>query len=171
MLRRSGNPVLSPSFKALLKKLKKQSSHEVKGANQFIPQDVRGIRDCLCNSNSVVDLQTYTLLLQGICLFERHDELGRTHSNDFQPNLHGITEHAIHSLALSLSGKCDYKDGIRSLKFMSIPRNDETPDFCTIRHLLPYIFVAGIKGGYIFPTEAKLLNPPSDVIFKTFYRN
>ena len=51
---------------------------------------------------------------------------------------------------------------------MSIPRNDETPDFCTIRHLLPYIFVAGIKGGYIFPTEAELLNPPSDGIFKTF---
>ena len=51
---------------------------------------------------------------------------------------------------------------------MSIPRNDETPDFCTIRHLLPYIFVAGIKGGYIFPTEAELLNPPSDGIFRTF---
>jgi hypothetical protein len=47
-------------------------------------------------------------------------------------------------------------------------KNDETPTiFCFVRHLLIHVYICGIQGGFLFPTQDELYNHPVDGIFKT----
>jgi hypothetical protein len=45
--------------------------------------------------------------------------------------------------------------------------HDDITMHCGVRGLMGYIVAAGIKGGYMFPSEKELKNPPADGIFKT----
>jgi hypothetical protein len=39
---------------------------------------------------------------------------------------------------------------------LTIHRDDDNPLFCPIRHLLAWIYVSKIKGGYLFPDNSEL---------------
>jgi hypothetical protein len=45
--------------------------------------------------------------------------------------------------------------------------DDECPEFCPVCLLLVYIHLTKIQGGFLFPSELELLNPPSDGVFVT----
>jgi uncharacterized protein YlxP (DUF503 family) len=46
--------------------------------------------------------------------------------------------------------------------------DDENPEFCPVRHLLVYVYLAGIKGGFLFPSKKELvMTPPNNGIFET----
>lgn len=45
--------------------------------------------------------------------------------------------------------------------------DDEVPEIDLIRHLLAYIYMIGWKGGFLFPSQDELNNPPADGIYKT----
>ena len=45
--------------------------------------------------------------------------------------------------------------------------DDECPEFCPIHLLLVYNYASKIKGGFLFPSEVELNNPPPDGIFVT----
>ena len=45
--------------------------------------------------------------------------------------------------------------------------NDECPELDPIRILMAHLYLIGWKGGYLFPTEAEIRNPPADGIYKT----
>jgi hypothetical protein len=46
--------------------------------------------------------------------------------------------------------------------------DEECPEFCLVRHLLVYVYLAGIKAGFLFPMEKELMAmPPADGTFTT----
>ncbi len=45
--------------------------------------------------------------------------------------------------------------------------DDEHPDLCPVRALAVYSYLIGIKGGYLFPSETELHNPPANGHFET----
>lgn len=144
--------------------LKKEGANYVPtSAKQIMPREVKQIQRYLTSSGQLKDLQTIVMLLIGIDVFLRHDELGEVKFDDFLKKCHTITADGIKSLAMQIQGKCD-----KTIKYFYVHMNKTHHEFCTLRHLLPYVYLLNIKGGYLFPTEEELKNPPADGIYKTY---
>ena len=45
--------------------------------------------------------------------------------------------------------------------------DEECPEFCPVSILLCYVHCAGIKGGFLFPSEEELKTPPDNGVFVT----
>ena len=65
-------------------------------------------------------------------------------------------------MVIEIFGKTD--EWSVSLKIWA---DHENTDLCVVRHLLIYLYCAGIKAGSLFPSEQELNNPPDDGQFKT----
>ena len=42
--------------------------------------------------------------------------------------------------------------------FLNLWRDEDVPELDVINHLLPFLYITGIKKGFIFPNDAKLLS-------------
>ena len=158
-----GDTTTSSKFKNEMKKHKNAGANYVrKGAEAIMPADVSQLHQHLSSSGNLKDLQTLVMLLCGIDIFLRHDELGQVKYEDFLQECHTITAEGIRSLAVRIQGKCDDQ-----YEHFSHYMKDTHFQFCAVRHLLIYVYALGIKGGHMFPTEAELNNPPSDGIYTT----
>ena len=71
----------------------------------------------------------------------------------------------IRGLCVKVCGKSDGE----VWKYRWLWADDECPDLCPVRHLLIYVFVSGIKGGYLFPKTKELVgrDKPDDGVFQT----
>jgi hypothetical protein len=133
------------------------SSHTVKGSLQLNPRQIRQLRECLLNSGSLYDQQTYTIILMGIKLFLRADELLSVKIEDFQMVYAVVHDKCVRSLAVKVQGKSDARPVL-----LKIWKDDENPEFCLIRLLFCYLKVTGIKEGYLFPPFASLKQSMKD---------
>ena len=158
--RREGNPIQDGSFlisyKGILKTLRK--TYKVKGNDQFLPNEVRLIIDHLSTTNDIVSLQTLTMMMIGIKLFLRYDELHNIHLDDipqelFKMNGPGMLE----SIVINIVGKAD-----RTTVSLALHVDHDCPEFCPIRLLLSYLFLSGIRTGRLFPNEDTLKCPPDN---------
>ena len=119
--------------------------------------------EALRASNDIVDFQTYCIILIGIKVFLRQDEFGDIEIEDFEPTLFIVKDEAIIGLVVKVQGKAD--DDVAHLY---IWMDDENPEFCPVRHLFVYVHVAGVKGGFLFPSQNELMvNRPANGIFET----
>lgn len=163
-LRRKGNPTKHSIFTNSIVQRKKDSvEYEEQGSSQLLPSDVRLLRTHLLSTKCIVNLQMWVIIIVSIKLFLRHDEFHDIEMAHFLPELFHILEDRIESLVLKVFGKSD-KRWIKLALFS----DNEYPDLCPIRPLLVYMHLIGIKDGYLFPSEAELLDPPSDGVYKTF---
>jgi hypothetical protein len=162
---RSGNPTSHESFGNTLKTLSLEGKgYESRGADQFLPKDLRRIREYLLAQNTLVGLQTYTACLLGCKMFLRPDEVLPIRIEQFIPELFIVKNDKIIGLLVWVNGKCDKN----VKKYLFIWADDDCPELCPLRHLLVYIFLAKHgKSGHLFPHAKELHSPPADGIFVT----
>ena len=66
-------------------------------------------------------------------------------------------------LVVKVQGKAD-----DDVVHLYIWMDDENPEFCPVRHLFVYVYVAGVQGGFLFPSKNELMeNRPENGIFET----
>jgi hypothetical protein len=137
-----------------------------KGTNvQLTPDEVRRLRNILLidmgNPNRRVALEGlkfYTMVILGVKLFLRAEELATIQMEDFIESLQIITpERGVRALAIQVCGKSDIKN-VPLILFT----DEEFPEFCPVRHLLLWVHLSGVKSGYLFPEEWTRCNANND---------
>lgn len=174
LLRASGNPTSEKKCSAAFAEARNflKAKHTVRGNVQLNPSQVRQIRDRLFTSDgggNMYHMQTYLLMILGIKLFLRADEVIKLRFDNFQMDAAEVefAQNRVDSLVVWVEGKSD-----KEKVFLRIYRDDDNPVFCPIRHLLCYLQATGIKGGFLFPQwdllKAFLDSPSSgDGVFET----
>jgi hypothetical protein len=137
-------------------KLKVQMRAHVRmGCVQLMPSDVRQIRDHLLNQRpgervfSLNNLQIYCMLLVGINLFLRSEELLQLQFSDFVPayTFFQSDKGKIQGLVFKVQGKSDHQ-----VQYLRLWANNSHPELCPVIHLLIYIAMSGRTDGFIFPS-------------------
>ena len=140
LFKRRGNATDSQQYKNAYKEaLKRLADHEVVGAYQMLPWELRDIRQKLLSTNHLKDLQVYCGLIISIHLFLRHDEYARMRMTHIVPSLCQMKNGVPSRIAIKVKGKTDSRS-----KIMFMYRCDDVPEFCPIRHLLAYVYIANI---------------------------
>ena len=131
-------------------------------AKPLLPCHVRQLREHLLSSNSIIDLQTYVIIMVSICLILQFDDFENIELSHFDPRLFIFDERGnIHSLCFRIFGRSS------GWTHMTLWIDEECPEFCPVSILLSYIHCSGIKSGFLFPSEEELLNPPDNGDFVT----
>ena len=101
------------------------------------------------------------MIMVAICLFLRFNDL------DSMAVEHFIPEQFVFDPAGNVMGICLKVFGKADTDWVTLTlwTDDECPEFCPVRLLLVYIHFSKIQGGFLFPSEVELLNPPSDGMF------
>lgn len=166
------NPATESHYMSLMKYI--QKVHVTRGCGQLQPAEVRLIRGYLLARGDCVSLQTWIMFLLGIKLFLRADEVCKLEVRDFihsfypegkdvlkEPKPAGVraltkcqivSSKAVEALACEVKGKSDQKP-VRLALFA----DNEFPEFCPVRHLLWYMRLFNIHGGYLFPNSTELI--------------
>lgn len=150
-LRATGNvmtsPIVSDKYKHWRAELDR--THKKKGNVQLSPKQLRQIRSVLISTGNVQDLQLYTMMLLGVKLFLRADEIISMRMEHFNKNkdLFSVGRTSVRCLVVSVKGKSDDQEVL-----LRLFRDDENPDFCPVRHLLLYVKEIGTgESGFLFP--------------------
>lgn len=145
---RRGNPRYSPDVKKAVCVAEQETrSHKSRKCPQLLPVEVERLRVYLTATNKLADYQMYVLILIGIHLFLRFDEVTNLSFDHYLPEYTVVRQDGyIERLLFKVKGKADKHDVL-----LSLTRTDEFPKTCPIRNLLYYLFVCNISQGYIFP--------------------
>ena len=163
LIRRKGNPTTHEIYTNTTKQLwKDDHAYKENGSAQFLVEDVRKLLRRFLAAPCLANLQMSCIMLVAILMFLRHDEFHKIHSDEFIENEFHILSNSIEELVLKVKGKVDEEEvGLR------LSADHEFPDLCPIRHLMVYMYLLSWKGGYLFPTQEEMENPPEDGIYKT----
>jgi hypothetical protein len=151
----AGNPHIVPcgnsGKSAVCAKAHSKSISDVKtwvrkGSVQLLPGEIRQLRAHLVNSGSLSDFQMYVMIVLGIKLFLRADELLSLTVEQFDKKYQIFNDNKIKALSVWIKGKTD----VVPVNLMLF-KDDECSEFCPIRHLLVYLAKTGIKKGLLFP--------------------
>jgi integrase len=134
---------------------KKMSGDERKDCIQLLPADVRLIRAhllYLCpgiRTRSLENLQVYCMMLVGINLFLRPEELLQLKFSDLAPAYTGFNSvtNKIDWLVFTVNGKTDDHD-----HYLRLWANPCHPELCPVIHLLVYIAMSCRTDGFVFPS-------------------
>jgi hypothetical protein len=162
---RNGNPTSNQIFlnmKIEMVNLAEEAGYEEEGSSQYLPSDLRRLRTNLLSSGSIVDLQTWTIVILACREAWRHDDYHLLTMESLLPKFFQIRQEQISALAIKVKGKSD-----TSKIKQKIHADHETPDLCPVRALLIYMHILGIQDGYLFPSEQELFDPPADGHYKT----
>jgi hypothetical protein len=149
-VRRKGNSTEEPGFKMDVTKYKTYAKehYSQKGNFQFTPGEVRACRNFLLSRNNPMCFMLYVMMLMGIKLFLRVNEVLKMRVEHFKICYFLFDDNGtIRGMCVLVNGKTD-----KTWVPLMIWRDDENPEFRLLRHLLAWIKIAGIKdGGYLFP--------------------
>jgi hypothetical protein len=175
LLRTKGNVLFNPATKNIYESwLKyKDKLHVVQGCGQLYPSEVRKIREHLLIRGDPVSLQMWVMVLLGIRMFLRSDELISLTVEDFidshYPKGKQFSTPANGMGALtrcqvvqpdsvcSLAGEAQGKRDDQPVR-LALLVDEKFPEFCPVRHLLWYLKVFNIKTGYLFPPAGLLID-------------
>lgn len=144
---RRGNPRYCKYVKSAMAKARELTSgHESRRCPQLLPVDIERLRKILFTTNKLSDYQLYVMLLLGIHLFLRFDELANFKIDQYLPQYSIVMNGKVEKILFTVQGKCDKNPVILQLK-----RNDEFMHLCPVRHLLFYVHITKLRKGYLFP--------------------
>jgi len=165
------NPATINHYNAWLKRIHRK--HVTTGCGQLYPSEVRCLRTHLLARGDPVSIQAWVMILLGIQLFLRADELvsltiqdfidsyypeGKQNKKDPGDGKDALTKcqvlqpDSVEAFALEVQGKTDKKP-VR----LVVLSNDDFPEFCPVRHLLWYIKIFNIRSGFLFPAKEALI--------------
>lgn len=145
---RCGNPRYSNEVdRAMRTATELTQNHQSRKCPQLLPSEVNTLRRYLCGTNNISDYQIYVMILLGIYMFLRFDEVANLSFDHYLPEYTVVRRDGyIENLLFKVKGKAD-----KCYVYLSLKRNDEFPHFCPVRHLLMYLHLTAINSGYIFP--------------------
>jgi hypothetical protein len=161
---RRGNPCKSEVYKNARKRCN-DSNYEPNRCMQLKPHQLRRIRQYLLSSNDLCSLELWTMCLLGCKLFSRSDEIVNFTIEGIVLERLIYKDGRVEAILIKFTGK------VEKGKYVTrwLWADHECPEFCPVRHLLIYLFLTKHKGGYLFPTEKEIDNPPRDGIYRTSY--
>jgi hypothetical protein len=151
---RHGDPMTDVKLIDFMKKIfSEKSAYIERGDSPLTPNELLQVRDRLCSSNSLWDFQLYTMIILGVKLFLRSDELCSLTVEQFSGELAIVKGdyEFLEGIAVVIQGKSD-----KSPVTLQIWADHECPFFCPIRHLLFWMKISKIKSGYLFPSYERL---------------
>ena len=170
-LRSKGNvlnhPVARNTYVAWLRI--KQNSHVVKGCGQLYPKELRALRQFLLLKGDAESYQMWVMVLLGVRLFLRCEELTRLDVdmfvNSYYPKGKEESGNKIPVGGENALTRCQvvHPDSIQALACEIMGKTDKRPhrlclftdeehsDFDELTHLLWYMKIFNIRGGYLFP--------------------
>lgn len=131
-----------------------EETYDGKTTFQLMPSMLRAIRNALLVANDKYSLMVWTLMIVGIKLFGRIDEVITMKVEDFPPDYFAIKDNNVKALATEIKGKCD-----KETHTMAIWDDTECPEFSAARALIVWVAVSGITEGYLFPSRAFVCGP------------
>jgi hypothetical protein len=137
-----------------------QDQHEVRGNIQILPCNLRKLRKALLGEG-LGGLQKWCMVILGVKLFLRVNELLVIKVDDFQCDLNIVHPNSIKSLCLRIHNSKAKGDEPKFQDVMS-HKDDICPEFCPLTTLLTYIWASNIKGGFLFPDTSELLHWAGD---------
>lgn len=99
----------------------------------------------------------YAMILLGIRLFLRSEELITLKETSFDFSLSAVDRGIIEALAIEINGKTD-----QEFLTLSTDREQSNSLLCPLIHLQSYVYLIKWKGGNLFPSAAELLDPPGN---------
>ena len=173
---RRGNVAKSTKVADTIAFINRTSDHETQGANILTPHDVRKIRDFCVAKKDRFYFSVFNIALVAIRLFMRNMEFLELSDQNFDTEAFAMGGPDI-PIALYLSVLTKQKNtkenrpvgsrlGIR-MRYLYLFRDNECPDLDPVRNLLGHLHCIGWRGGYLFPSQEEITNPPDDGIYKT----
>ena len=149
-----GDPTLSDTCKTHHEEIRKmlKAAHIVRGNTQLSPAMVRNLHSQLSTTGDIHDFQAWVMILMGMCLMLRADELITMKIEDFEMDFNIVHPDSVRNVAVCVQGKCD-----AAPQLLSIWKNDEFVELCPIRALFCYLKVTGIRAGFLFPNRKFLI--------------
>ena len=130
---------------------------------QLLPCYVRQLRDHLLSSNSIIDFQTFVIVMVSICLFLQFDDFVDIELSHFEQKLF-VFDSCGNIKALCLKVLVNLlQDG--HIYFSGMMKSVQSSALCSI--LLYYVYCASIKGGFLHPSEEELKSPLDNGVFVT----
>jgi hypothetical protein len=153
VLNSSGNVCLCEDVKIRLERWKgNKAAYKKKGSMQLTPSQVRVLRSLLLSSGDINDMKTYVMIILGIKLFLRANELIKLKLDMFGLDYQIVSTDNVRALSVTIQGKTDPVPVT-----LMIFSDDECPEFCPVRHLLAYVERAGLKeNSFLFPGDDEL---------------
>lgn len=147
------------------------------GSNVLMPCEVRDIRDhCITQRGDKVSLMVYNVMLTGIYQFMRSFEVLQLESENFDHKAFSMQSNFVpNGLYMDWETKqyntkenrpLSVKGGTRR-RHSYLFLNNDYEDIDPVRNLLAWLNLIGWKGGFLFPSEEELNNPPSNGIYQT----
>jgi len=141
--------------------------YEARSTYAFLPGELRELRNHLLSFNELFPLMIWTIIIVGIKLFLRVEEVLTMDMSQFDEDFFVVTEDAIQGLCVKIKAKRDP----RELHFMMWDDLD-CSEFSPVRAILIWLHASGIKSGRIFPTgadiEAKNPSPTDSYDYSSF---
>ena len=140
---RRGSPALDPRFLAMIKIIEKHADETYHGRTTipFIPSQLRQLRTHLLSQNDLECLMIWTIIVVGVKLFLRVEEVLNLCLEDFLTKYFVVMETGkVEGLCVSVRGKTD-----NEAKALVLWDDDVCPEFSPTRALLIYLGMAGIK--------------------------
>ena len=133
-----------------------KSTHHIRGALHMTTKQLRLVRAYLMSkSTDIANLQLWCLILMGVHLFLRAQEVCSIRLDQFRTECFVVLENELRvdQIVLWIKGKADKVE-----QSLSLFRDDENPEFCPVRALLVYLASANVPGPYLFPRADHLQN-------------
>ena len=147
--RRRGNVTNNKRFQAQITICKKHiaNTYVSRKTQAWFPGEIRSIRSYLISNNSLSNTMLWTMLLFGITQGLRIDEIITMTVEQFLFELFAIKETHIQNLYHTVNGKTDGGD-----QDLVVWDDSYCPDMSSLRMVLLWVQLSGIKSGYLFPS-------------------
>jgi hypothetical protein len=128
------------------------ADYVIQGSEPLDPWEYVRVRNFLMASGDPLDLMLCAIILVGVSLFLREDEVSQISIDDLDFKLSIVSDHAVDSIGVWVQGKRD-----QAKVLLMLWANHANPQICPVRHLLCWLYVSRITSGYLFP-PANTLN-------------
>jgi hypothetical protein len=150
---RRGNVTKDEEFKKSVQDWQDYAEHnyEQRSSAQLLPGEVRDIRIHLLSYNDLYHLMLWTIIIVGIKMFLRVEEVLELTIEQFVEEYFQVSEDAVQGLCSKIKGKRDPG----WLHFM-IWNDIDCPEFSACNAILIWVRLSGIKSGQLFPPKEEL---------------
>jgi hypothetical protein len=147
----SGNPTDCLEFREHMKSLLDQlAGHRPAGASFMTPWQLMGLCQTLANRNTIWSLQVYVMVLLGVSLHLREDELSQLKFEDIIPR------HSMMSVTGTVEYLCIQVYGKRDDRYIKLVlwRNRVNRFLCPVNALLWWLNLSNIRSGFLFKPKS-----------------
>ena len=128
-----------------------EEHYDLRSTIALLPSQVRALRRYLLSSNRQDHLMLWVIIILGIKLFLRIDEVLEMKYEQLLEQYFVVSENDVESLLAKIKGKRD-SDWLHFALWSDL----DCPEFSPVAPLLIWISMTGIRGGYLFPTMEQL---------------